>query len=199
MTKRILTSPPSSGGPLPGTKARKWPSTSSSPSTPACRSASAIRRAPGSEEAMRTPTDSSVSTCQVRRSLPVLPTGGLCHRPLTQHTPSTDARLDDTIRSVRRCRCVDRLRTQAFRGSLPSSIRQGDGGEPVGTTRDGPWVAPPPARGGSVSKRLTVDCHLGTVGIERQHPSHYCGLVRRRLVAPYDAVVDLSVDVDRPI
>ena len=53
--------------------------------------------------------------------------------------------------------------------------------------------------GGSVSKRLTVDCHLGAVGVERQHPSHFGGLSRRRLVAPHDAVVDLSVDVERPI
>ena len=48
MTKRILTLPASSGGPSPGTRARRWPSTSSSPSTPGCRSTSAIRRARGS-------------------------------------------------------------------------------------------------------------------------------------------------------
>jgi hypothetical protein len=53
--------------------------------------------------------------------------------------------------------------------------------------------------GGSVSKRLTVDGHLGAVGVERQHPSHFGSLSRRRLVAPHDAVVDLSVDVERPI
>jgi hypothetical protein len=53
--------------------------------------------------------------------------------------------------------------------------------------------------GGSVSKRLTVDCHLGTVGIEAQHPSHFGGLSRRRLVAPHDAVMDLSLDIERPI
>jgi hypothetical protein len=52
---------------------------------------------------------------------------------------------------------------------------------------------------GSVSKRLTVDRHLGTVGVEGQHPSHFGGLSRRSLVAPHDAVVDLSVDVERPI
>jgi len=55
------------------------------------------------------------------------------------------------------------------------------------------------ATGGSVSKQLTVDCHLGTVGVEGQHPSHFGGLSRRRLVAPDDAVMDLSVDVERPI
>jgi len=53
--------------------------------------------------------------------------------------------------------------------------------------------------GGSASKRLTVDSHLGTVRIEGQHPSHFGGLNRRRLVAPHDAVMDLSVDVERPI
>jgi hypothetical protein len=53
--------------------------------------------------------------------------------------------------------------------------------------------------GGSVSKRLTVDCHLGTVRVEAQHRSHFGGLSRRRLVAPHDAVMRLSVDVERPI
>jgi hypothetical protein len=53
--------------------------------------------------------------------------------------------------------------------------------------------------GASVSKQLTVDCHLGTVGVEGQHPFHFGGLCRRPLVAPYDAVMDLSVDVERPI
>ena len=53
--------------------------------------------------------------------------------------------------------------------------------------------------GGSVSKRLIVDCHLGTVRVEAQHRSHSGGLSRRRLVAPHDAVMRLSVDVERPI
>ncbi len=36
------------------------------------------------------------------------------HRPLTQHEASTDTRMDDTISGVRRRRCVDRLRPQAY-------------------------------------------------------------------------------------
>src|SRR5271156_143552 len=55
------------------------------------------------------------------------------------------------------------------------------------------------ATGGSVSKRLTVDCHFGAVGVEGQHPLHFSGLSRRRLIAPHDAVMDLSVDVEGPI
>src|SRR5580704_11575688 len=35
------------------------------------------------------------------------------------------------------------------------------------------------ATGGSVSKRFTVDRHLGTVGVEGQHPFHIGGLNRR--------------------
>ena len=45
---------------------------------------------------------------------PVLTAAAQCHRPLPQPTPSTDARLDDTISGVRRGCCVDPLRTQAF-------------------------------------------------------------------------------------
>ncbi len=41
-------------------------------------------------------------------------TGARCDRPLPQHTTSTDPRMDDTIKGVRRRRCVDRLRTQAI-------------------------------------------------------------------------------------
>ena len=52
---------------------------------------------------------------------------------------------------------------------------------------------------GSVSKRLTVDGHLGTVRVEGQHPSHFGSLSIRRLVAPRDAVMGLSVEIERPI
>jgi hypothetical protein len=52
---------------------------------------------------------------------------------------------------------------------------------------------------GSIWQRLTIDCQFRTVRVEGQHRSHFGGLSRRRLVAPYDAVVRLSVDVERPI
>jgi hypothetical protein len=65
----------------------------------------------------------------------------------------------------------------------------------VGRLTRGRWSS----NGGSVSKWLTVDCHFGAVGVKGQHPSYIAGLSRRRLVAPHDAVVGLSVDVERPI
>ena len=44
-------------------------------------------------------------------------------------------------------------------------------------------------------RRLSPRCGR----VERQHPAHFGGLSRWRLVAPHHAVVDLSVDVERPI
>jgi len=70
---------------------------------------------------------------------------------------------------------------------------------PAGHASQPAFGGRPEATGGSVSKRFTVDRHLGTVGVEGQHPSHIGGLNRRSLVTPCDAVMDLSVDVERPI
>ena len=61
---------PSCDVPSPGIRARRWPSTSSSPSTPECRSTSATPRALGSVEATRTPTDCCASTCRSPRTSP---------------------------------------------------------------------------------------------------------------------------------
>ena len=71
-------------------------------------------------EHQRTP--SSVLT-EVVRSLPMHPAGTGRHRKIPQHPPSTDARLDDTIKGVRRSRCVDRLRSQHLRDSSGSQRR----------------------------------------------------------------------------
>ena len=51
---------------------------------------------------------------EVRRSLSVHPARTRRHPTLTQHEASTDPRVDVTIKGVRRSRCDDRLRPQAF-------------------------------------------------------------------------------------
>ena len=53
----------SCSAPSPGTRARRWPTTPSSPSPPASRSTSATRTSPGSAARTRTPTGCSASTC----------------------------------------------------------------------------------------------------------------------------------------
>ena len=55
--------PASSSGPSPGTKAKRWPATPPSPSTPASRSTSATPTRPGSGHPARTPTGCCANTC----------------------------------------------------------------------------------------------------------------------------------------
>ncbi len=63
MRRAVMKLLASSSGPSPGTRARRWPSTPTSPSTPGSRSTSATRTAPGSGRRTRTPTGSCASTC----------------------------------------------------------------------------------------------------------------------------------------
>ena len=86
---------------------------------------SVIRSALGSAGATRTPKDCSVSTCQSRRTSPSAHSGN--SMPL--HDPSIRDLdrpwLDDTIKGVRRCRCVDRLRPQHFWDTLDHTPQAG--------------------------------------------------------------------------
>ncbi len=60
---------PSCAARSPGIRVTRWPSTGASRSSPASRSTSAIRKAPGSEARTRTPTDCCASTSRRRQSL----------------------------------------------------------------------------------------------------------------------------------
>ena len=54
---------------------------------------------------------------EVRPTSPSAPSESSMPSPVTQHTASTDARMDDTIKGVRRGCCDDRLRTQPYWGT----------------------------------------------------------------------------------
>ena len=80
--------PSSSVAPSPGTKARRWPATSRSPSTPASRCTSAIPTAPGSAAPTRTPTACFASTSRRQPTFRVHPGAAQRRRPRVQRTAS---------------------------------------------------------------------------------------------------------------
>ena len=92
MTKRILTLPPSFDVPSPGTRARRWPSTSASRSRPECRSTSVTQESVAAREQREHQRLAPPIPAQVLGPLPSHTARARCHRPFTQHQASTDAR-----------------------------------------------------------------------------------------------------------
>jgi IS30 family transposase len=91
MTKRILTCPASCDDPSPGTKAKRWPSTSASRSRPVCRSTSVTPRVHGSAAATKTPTACFANTYPSPQTSPK-PHSGNSTPSLVRSTQDLDRR-----------------------------------------------------------------------------------------------------------
>ncbi len=89
MAKRILTLPAQLRRSITWDQGKEMAEHVQSPSTPACRSTSATRRAPGNGAATRTPTGCSVSTCRRRPTSPSAPRGSSTPSPALS-TPVLD-------------------------------------------------------------------------------------------------------------
>ena len=98
-----------------------------SPSTPASRSTSATRTAPGSGDPTRTPTACSANTCPKAPTSPCTAPRTSPHRPQPQQPSPRDPRIYETIRETRPASCADRLnppdRARGSEGRLRSRSR----------------------------------------------------------------------------
>lgn len=106
-------------GPSRGTKERRWPVTSRSQSTPACRSTSAIPTALGSAALTRHQWALAPVHAKGHRPPAARRAGSRQLREESQQSTAQDVRIHETIRAAVRASCAHRLNPPIYSGEEP--------------------------------------------------------------------------------